>query len=73
MLQIISLSKNLLLLIDMNKNDKVGIIGSSDDEKNVTVKKSPLKNLNKATRYLTLKARLAFTKLKKVFIKALIL
>ena len=45
----------------MDEYIEVGSIGPSDDDK--TVKKSPLTftNLNKATKYLTLKARLVFT------------
>ena len=53
------LAKNILLL--MVEDCEVGIIGVDDDNK--IVKKLLLisTNLNKATRYLTLKAKLAFT------------
>ena len=45
------------------------------DHKDKTVKRSPLisKNLNRAMGYLTIEARLAFTKLRKMFFKAPIL
>ena len=72
MLQITRLSKNLLLIIDIAKSDKVGIISGGADYKNEIIKRSPFKNLNKAATYLTPKARLPFTQLRKMFIKILI-
>ena len=67
-------SKNLLLLINMAKNDKVGF-GSNNDCKDETVKKSPFtfKNLDGATNYLTTNAKIALTQLKQGFIKVLTL
>ena len=58
----------------MAEDAEVGSIGGGDC-KDETVKRSPLtcKNLNGATDYLTLKARLAFTQLRKAFTEALIL
>ena len=58
----------------MAEDAEAGSIGGGDC-KDETVKRSPLtfKNLNGATGYLILEARLAFTQLKKTFIKALIL
>ena len=43
-LQIIKSSKNLLLLIDLAKNDKVNIISSGNNYKNEMVKKLLSKN-----------------------------
>ena len=65
-------SKNLLLSIDMTEVDEVGIdsIGSGEDE---TVRRSPSKNLNGATGYLTPDARWTFTQLRQMFTRALIL
>ena len=57
----------------MAERDEVGIIGIGSDCGDKTVKRSPSKNLNGATGYLTPKARLAFTKLRKAFTKTLIL
>ena len=59
----------------MAEDTKVGIIGVVGDCEDETVKRSPLtsKNLNGAIGYLTPKARLAFTKLRKTLTKALIL
>ena len=57
----------------MAENTEIGTIGESHDCEDETVKKSLSKNLNGATDYLTPKARLAFTKLRKTFAKALIL
>ena len=58
----------------MTEDAEVGNV-SNGNRKNKIVKKLPLisKNLNRATGYLTLKARLAFTQLKKAFTKAAIL
>ena len=52
--------------------EDVDINSSGSNYKVKIVKKLMSKNLNKATEYLTSKIRLAFTQLKKVFIKALI-
>ena len=57
----------------MAKRDEVCTVHDGGDCKNKTVKRSLFKILNGATGYLTLKARLAFTKLRKAFTKALIL
>ena len=58
----------------MAEDAEIGSVGG-DDCKDETVKRSLLtsKNSNKATGYLIPKARLAFTQLRKAFIKALIL
>ena len=71
-LRITQLAKNLSLL--MTKDAWVGnVCGGNCEDK--TVKRLPLtsKNSNRAMGYLTSKARLAFTQLKKAFTKALIL
>ena len=73
MLQTTGPSKNLSLLMDVAKHNKVGTVGGGDDHKDEMVKRSLFKNLNRATGYLTPKARLAFATLKKAFTKALIL
>ena len=59
----------------MAENAKVGSVGIGNNCENKTIEISPLtsKNLNRAIGYLTPKARLAFTQLKKAFTKALIL
>ena len=71
MLKTIQLAKNLSLSII--EDAEVGSVGGGDC-KDKTFKKSPLisKNSNGATGYLTPKARLAFTQLRKTFTKALI-
>ena len=58
----------------MTEDTKVVNVGGGNC-KDETVKKTSLtsKNLNEATGYLTFKARLAFTQLKKAFTKASIL
>ena len=61
MLQINGLSKNLLLLINVAECDKVNIVGNSGHYEDKTVKRLLSKNLNRATGYLTLETRLAFT------------
>ena len=68
------LSLNLLLLIDVAERDQVDV-GDSCDCEDETVKRLPLisKNLTRVIGYLTSKARLAFTQLRKAFIKASIL
>ena len=48
-------SKNPLLAIDIVETDKVGV-GDDGDYKNEMVGRSPSKNLNKATSYLTANA-----------------
>ena len=53
--------------------DEVDTISSNGNCKGKTVKRLPSKNLNEVTDYLTSKARLAFTILRKVFTKAPIL
>ena len=53
--------------------NEVGIVGVVDDYKDETVKRLLAKNSNKATGYLTPKARLRFTKLMKAFTKVPIL
>ena len=55
--------------MDVAKSDEVGIISGGDNCEDKTVKKSPSKNSNRATVYLTPEARLAFTKLRKAFTK----
>ena len=59
----------------MAKDAKIGSMGSDGNYKDEIVERSPLtsNNFNRATGYLTPKARLAFTKLRKAFTKALIL
>ena len=58
----------------MTESDEVGIAGGGgSDCENKIFKRLLFKNLNGAAGYLTLKPRLAFTQLKKTFIKALIL
>ena len=56
----------------MVEDVEIGSIGDGDNYEDETVKRSPLifKNLNGATGYLILKARLAFTQLRKAFTKA---
>ena len=71
MLKITKLAKNLSLSIA--KDVEVGSIGGNGDCEDETVKKSPSKNSNGVMGYLTPKARLAFTKLRKRFTKAQIL
>ena len=61
MLKTTQSGKNLLSL--MAKNDKVDSNCSNCDNK--TIKKLQFKNLNRAIKYLTPKARIAFTQLKK--------
>ena len=56
----------------MAEHNKVGTIHSGGNCKDKTGKKSPSKNSNRVTGYLTPKARLAFIKLRKAFTKALI-
>ena len=56
--------------MNVAKRDKVGIDGGGDDCENKMIKRSPSKNSNRSTDYLILKTRLAFTKLRKMFIKA---
>ena len=58
----------------MAENTEVDSVGGSDC-KDETVERLPLtsKNSNRATGYLTPKARLTFTQLRKAFTKALIL
>ena len=52
--------------------DEIGVGGGGNCE-DKTVKKSPLKNLNRATDYLTPDARQAFTQLRQAFTEAPIL
>ena len=59
--------------MDVAESYKVGTVNASGDCEDKTVKRLLSKNLNKATGYLTPKARLRFTKLRKTFTKALIL
>ena len=54
------LLKNLLLSIDILKNDKIGLSGGSNYEYEM-VAKSLSKNSNKAISYLTLNGKQAFT------------
>ena len=69
MLKAIKSTKNLSLLVA--EDAEVGSIGGGDC-KDKTVKRSPLasKNLNRATGYLTLNAKQAFTQLRQAFTKA---
>ena len=64
-------AKNLSLLVDVAKNAEVGV-GVSDCE-DKTVGRSPSKNLNGATSYLTPNARQTFTQLRQAFTEASIL
>ena len=73
MLQTNGSSKNLPSSMDVAKCDEIDTVGGDGDCKNETVKRSPSKNLNRAIGYLTPKARLAFTILRKAFTKAPIL
>ena len=57
----------------MAERDEVDTVSDRDDCEDKMVKKSPFKNSNGATDYLTLEAKLAFTKLRKAFIEAPIL
>ena len=66
-------SKNLPSSIDVADRDEFAIIDGGDDCDDERVKRSLSKNLNGTTSYLTLEDRLAFTKLRKSFTKALIL
>ena len=65
-------SKNLLLSLDVAEVDEVGVGGGGDRE-DETVGRSPSKNSNGATGYLTPNARQAFTQLRQAFIEAPIL
>ena len=58
--------------MDVSEFDEVGVGGGSDYE-DKTIKRSLFKNLNGATGYLISDARQAFTQLRQVFSKALIL
>ena len=64
-------AKNLSLLVDMAEDAEVGVDGSDCEDK--TVGRSPSKNSNGATGYLTPNARQAFTQLRQAFTKDLIL
>ena len=72
MLKTIQSAKNLLSSII--EDVEVSSVCGSGDYKDKMLKRLPFtfKNLNGATGYLTPKARLAFTNLRKVFTKALI-
>ena len=65
-------SKNLLLSLDVAEVDEVGVGGGGDRE-DETVGRSPSKNSNGATGYLTPDARRAFTQLRQAFTEAPIL
>ena len=65
-------SKNLPLSIDVAKIDKVGVDGGCNC-KDKTVTRSLSKNLNKATDYLSLNTKRAFTQWRKAFTIAPIL
>ena len=73
MLQTNVLLKKLPSSIDVAECDEVGIVNGGVDYEDETLNRSPYKNLNRVIGYLTPKARLAFTKLKKTFTKAPIL
>ena len=64
-------AKNLLLLVNMAEDAEVGVDGGDREDK--MVGRSPSKNSNKATGYLTPDARQAFTQLRQAFTKAPIL
>ena len=66
------LSKNLLSSLDVAEVDEVGV-GGGGDRKDETVGRSPSKNSNGATGYLTPDARRAFTQLRQAFTEAPIL
>ena len=70
MLKTTRLAENLSLSL-MAEDAEVG--SGDDDCDNETIKKSPSKNLNGATGYLTPDARQAFTQLRQAFTKAPIL
>ena len=59
--------------MDVPKFDNVGTVGSVGDCKDKIVERSLSKNSNRAIGYLIPEASLAFTKLRKVFTKTLIL
>ena len=59
--------------MDVAERDEVCTVDAGDNYEDKTVERSLSKNLKRATGYLTPKARLAFTKLKKTFIEAPIL
>ena len=59
--------------MDVAEHNEFGTASGGGDCENKTVKKLLFKNSNGAKDYLTLKTRLAFTKLKKAFTKTLIL
>ena len=64
----------MLLSKDMIENDKVGIESNDGDCKNKTVKRSFWsKNPNRSAGYLNFSTKLAFTQLRKAFIKISIL
>ena len=65
-------SKNSLSSLDVAEVDEVGVGGGGDCE-DETVGRSPSKNSNGATGYLTPDARRAFTQLRQAFTKAPIL
>ena len=64
-------TENLSLLVDMADDAEVGVSGGDYEGK--TVGRSPSKNLNGATGYLTSNTRWTFTQLRQAFIKASIL
>ena len=72
MLQTTRSPKNSLLSIYVVERNRVSTIGGGNDCEDEMVEKSLSKNLNGVTGYLILEARLAFTKLRKTFTKALI-
>ena len=73
MLQITGSSKNLPSSMDMAESDEVSTICGGGNCEDKTVKRLLSKNSNGAIDYLTPKTRLALTKLRKAFTKALIL
>ena len=59
--------------MDVVQRNKVSTVDGGGDCEDEMVERLPSKNWNRATGYLTPKAGLAFTKLRKVFTKPLIL
>ena len=56
--------------MDVAERNKVGTVVGGGDCEDKIIKRSPSKNSNRAMGYLTPKARLAFTKLRKAIIEA---
>ena len=70
MLQTTGSLRNLPSSMHVAERDEVGTVGCSSDCEDEMIERSPYKNSNGDTGYLTPKARLVFTKLRKAFNKA---